>query len=205
MPKDGRLSRRVHKLIGILLLLPMLVWSITGFIFFLKPGYARAYEPIDIKRYPLGELPEIAPNEDRTELRWIRSILGLHALQTSNTGTVQIHPQSGEPREQPDQEQIKRLLEDALGAKDADVWGKIAEITGSEAVTDTGIHLKLDWQRMSIYQSGPDTDRINFYYDLHYLRWTGRKTIDQILGSLGLVLVMLAALSGARLLWLSRR
>ena len=34
--------RKLHRIIGLILLLPFFGWAITGFIFFLKPGYAGA-------------------------------------------------------------------------------------------------------------------------------------------------------------------
>ena len=42
--------------------------------------------------------------------------------------------------------------------------------------------------------AGPDTDRIDALYRVHYLQWTGHETVDRVLAVLGLV--GLAALSG---------
>jgi uncharacterized iron-regulated membrane protein len=36
--------RNLHRIIGIALLLPFFGWAITGMVFFIKPGYAGAYE-----------------------------------------------------------------------------------------------------------------------------------------------------------------
>ena len=37
-------ARILHRIIGIALLLPFFGWAITGMVFFIKPGYAGAYE-----------------------------------------------------------------------------------------------------------------------------------------------------------------
>ncbi len=57
----------------------------------------------------------------------------------------------------------------------------------------------LDWDSLSLYQSGRDTRMINLLYEIHYLRWTGIKAVDRVVGMLGLLLILLAAISGARL------
>ena len=41
-------ARLLHKIIGVVLLLPLLGWAATGAIFFIKPGYAGAYEQLAI-------------------------------------------------------------------------------------------------------------------------------------------------------------
>ena len=51
--------RSLHRLIGILLLLPFVGWAVTGAIFFLKPGYAGAYDLLAVKTYPLDAATQI--------------------------------------------------------------------------------------------------------------------------------------------------
>jgi hypothetical protein len=57
----------------------------------------------------------------------------------------------------------------------------------------------LDWKRLSLQQHGRDTDRIDRLYKIHYLQWTGEKTVDRILGLAGLVLLLVLTGLGARL------
>jgi uncharacterized iron-regulated membrane protein len=52
---------------------------------------------------------------------------------------------------------------------------------------------------MSLYQQGKDTDFINQMYKIHYLQWTGIKSIDKVLGIIGLILVLLLAFLGLRM------
>ncbi len=42
-------TRRFHRLLGLVLLLPILGWAATGLVFFTKPGYAQAYAGIQIR------------------------------------------------------------------------------------------------------------------------------------------------------------
>jgi hypothetical protein len=46
-------SKRIHRIIGLLLVLPVIGWTITGVIFFIKPGYQAAYDQLVVKTYPL--------------------------------------------------------------------------------------------------------------------------------------------------------
>ena len=57
----------------------------------------------------------------------------------------------------------------------------------------------MDWGRLALSQSGKDTDRIDTIYKIHYLQWTGIKSMDQVLGALGILLVLALSALGARL------
>ena len=65
--------------------------------------------------------------------------------------------------------------------------------------TDTGVEVTLDWNRVSLQQRGRDTDRIDRLYKVHYLQWTGVKSIDRVLGFVGLSLVLGLTVLGVRL------
>ena len=49
---------------------------------------------------------------------------------------------------------------------------------------------------MRLYQKGEDTAFINTMYKIHYLQWTGIKSVDKVLGIIGLVLVVILAMLG---------
>jgi hypothetical protein len=65
--------------------------------------------------------------------------------------------------------------------------------------TDTGVEVTLDWNRLSLQQHGADTDRIDRLYKIHYLQWTGQKSVDKILGLAGLTLLVVLSILGAQL------
>jgi len=45
-------------------------------------------------------------------------------------------------------------------------------------------------------QRGHDTDRIDWLYRIHYLQWTGNKTIDRAFAMFGLALIWAVVIPG---------
>ena len=78
--------RRLHRLLGILLLLPLCAWVVTAAIFFVKPGYAAAYDMISIRALPLDALPSGALPSGTLEARAIHTVLGDHLLVRTAAG-----------------------------------------------------------------------------------------------------------------------
>jgi len=191
-------ARKLHRLLGIVLLLPFLSWAATGFVFFLKPGYAAAYEILPIKTYPLVEPCMVQPAGGWLEVRCLRTVLGNHLLARTGADWRQLTPADGRPRERPSAREIELLLEDAFRAN-SPRYGSVASLSGLTARTTTGVEVTLDWDRMSLQQRGRDTDRIDLLYRIHYLQWTGFARVDQLFGGIGLALVLALTLLGARL------
>lgn len=190
--------QRLHKLIGITLLLPFLGWIVTAFIFYFKPGYDQAYESLQFKTYALENVGILPANPEWLEVRYFRTILGNHLCVRTAAGWSQLDPVTLEPRPGPAEEHLRTLLADAFSAN-PDRYGSIASISKDEIVTTTGVRVTLNWQRMSLYQRGTDTEMIDLMYRIHYLQWTGIDTIDKILGPLGLSLVLVLGILGIKL------
>ena len=191
-------ARKLHRFLGIVLLLPFLGWVVTGFVFFLKPGYAGAYEILPVKTYPLREPCAVRPASGWLEVRCLRTVLGDHLLARTGEGWRQLDPADGRPRERPDAREIELLLEDAFRANPRR-YGALASLSGLTARTTTGVEVTLDWDGMSLWQRGRDTDRIDLLYRIHYLQWTGIPSVDRVLGGIGLAFVLALTLLGARL------
>lgn len=192
-------ARRVHRLAGLLLLLPMLGWATTGAIFFLKPGYDEAYSSLTVKTYALEAPLAVKAPADWLEVRYLRTALGPHLLARTTSGWRQFDPVTLAPRPAPGEADVRTLLTEAI-APNPPRYGAIATIDGTNATTATGARLTLDWNRLSLSQRGQDTDRIDWFYKVHYLQWTGIATIDRVLGLTGLTLIVVLSLLGARLL-----
>ena len=62
------------------MLLPLVGWCVTGFVFFIKPGYEGAYELLQPKTYPLDGPLAITPDPSWLELRYLKTIIGNHLL-----------------------------------------------------------------------------------------------------------------------------
>ncbi len=187
--------KKLHKYLGLVMLLPFIAWAITGVFFFIKPGYKAAYESLAITTYPLATPFTFPQNDNWLEIRLLRSILGMHLLVKNNEGWQQLNLDSFEVIDQPSEQDIRKLINDAIQLKPTR-YGNIVSVDKFNALTNTGIKISLNWQEMTLYQQGTDTDFINTMYKVHYLQWTGIKSLDKVLGIVGLALVLILAMLG---------
>jgi hypothetical protein len=196
--------RKLHTVIGLTLLIPFACWIVTALVFYIKPGYDEAYELLQIKRYPLEGQLAVAADSSWQEVKYLRTILGSHLLVRTASGWQQLDPATVQQRERPSDDDIRKLVTDAFTANPAR-YGEITTISNDSIVTTTGIRITFGWNDLSLYQRGPDTDRIDFLYKIHYLQWTGINAVDNILGPVGLGLICVLSILGIRLAVRSRR
>ena len=181
----------------------MVGWAVTGFIFFVKPGYGGAYESLTVRTYPLERASSIGLGGQAVPGTWLeyrvfRTILGDHLVVRTAAGWHQVDPRTLQPVAAPSDDQVRRLVSDAFAAN-PQRYGSIARLDKSVITTDTGVEVTLDWNRVSLQQKGRDTDRIDRLYKVHYLQWTGVTSIDRVLGFVGLSLVLGLTVLGVRL------
>ena len=193
-------TRALHRVAGLVMLLPLIGWAVTGAFFFLKPGYSGAYELLQVKTYPLEATMALRTDPSWLEVRVEKTILGEHLLARTSNGWVNLDPRTFEPRPEPSADEIRTLVSDAFSANPAR-YGRVASVEGNNIATDTGVRVALDWNRLSLAQRGKDTNRIDTIYKIHYLQWTGLGSVDKILGALGIVLTLTLSMLGARLLF----
>jgi len=191
-------ARSVHRILGIVLLIPFFCWALTGLVFYLKPGYEGAYEILALKTYPVNTQLPISPAPGWMEVKYIRTILGDHLLVRTQAGWVHLDPANNQVRPLPSEDDLRKLLKEAF-ASNPERYGEITSMNGSTLTTNTGVEVTLDWNRMSLQQKGKDTDRIDLLYRIHYLQWTGVKSMDRAVGFVGIVLVLLLTSLGALL------
>jgi hypothetical protein len=190
--------RRLHRTLGLVMLLPFVGWAATGIVFFTKPGYGAAYDALAVKTYPLDRPFTVQPDPAWREVRYLRTILGDHLIVRTAKGWTQLDPATLQPAAPPGPDDVRRLIADAFTAN-PNRYGRIVGFEGSVATTDTGAVITFDWNRLGLQQRGRDTDRIDLLYKVHYLQWTGQKTIDKVLGLTGLILLMALTALGARI------
>jgi len=193
--------RTVHRVSGIILLLPFFGWALTGLVFFIKPGYEGAYEVLTPKTYLVNTQQQINPEPGWLEMRSLSTILGDHLLVKTSSGWQHLNPKDNQPRQPPTDEELRKLVKDAFSTNPSR-YGEIADVNGNTITTTTGVEIILDWNRLSLQQKGKDTDRIDLLYRIHYLQWTGVKSIDRVVGLTGIALVLLLTTLGA---WLAFR
>jgi hypothetical protein len=182
------------------MLLPFFGWAITGFVFFVKPGYEGAYELLQPKTYPMdGEQIALTPDPSWLEFRYFRTILGNHLIVRTAQGWQHLDPVTLAVRTKPTDDEIKTLLLDAFSVNPGR-YGQVSAFEGGTATTTTNVRVALNWNRLSLQQTGKDTDRIDWLYKIHYLQWTGVKWVDRILGMLGLALIVILSFLGLILL-----
>lgn len=191
--------KKLHKVLGYIMLLPFVAWFATGIFFFFKPGYQAAYQALPIKQYPLEQHTSLTPEPNWLATKQLKTVLGTHFLVQTESGWQHINPTTGAAINAPTAQQINLLVSDAI-KQNSERYGTIASINGTDVLTSTDVRISVNWQNLSLYQQGKDTDFINQIYNIHYLRWTGNKTVDQYLGVIGLSLVLILACLG---IWLS--
>jgi hypothetical protein len=189
---------RIHRLLGIILLCPMLAWAVTGLIFFVKPGYSGAYEMLSLKTYPLAAAGNVFPQSSWLEYRYFRTVLGEHLMARTAAGWQHLDPHTLQTKPAPTDAEVGRLVADALSAN-PQRYGQIVSVGDNTVRTSTGVEIRLDWQQMGLQQHGRDTDFIDGLYRVHYLQWTGVPAIDKVLGMAGLALLMGLTILGAKL------
>lgn len=193
------ITRRLHRLLGWCLILAFFIWTCTGLVFFIKPGYQAAFAYLSVKTYPISGDIHIKPQPQWQEIKWLHTVLGPHLLVKQADGWQQLRPDDFTVRPEPSANDVLLLVTDAIRV-DPKRYGQQVLKTDQGFVTDTGVHIQLDWASLSLSQQGQDTEIINNLYKLHYLQWTGHKTLDQILGVFGLMLLMFTTVLGFGLL-----
>ena len=191
-------TRKVHRVIGIILLIPFVGWAITGLVFFIKPGYTGAYEVLTPKFYPINNHVLIGEDPYWLEVRYLRTILGDHLLVRTDSGWMNLNPNDKRPRSTATDDETRRLVQDAF-SMNPKRYGQIVSVNGNTVTTDTGVVVTIDWNRMSLQQTGKDTKWIDSLYRIHYLQWTGVRSIDRVVGLTGIGLVLILTGLGASL------
>jgi uncharacterized iron-regulated membrane protein len=193
------LPRRIHRFLGWCLILPFFVWACTGLVFFIKPGYQAAFSLLTLKTYPISQSIQLSPKPQWQEIKLLQTVLGLHLLVKQDSRWQQLNLTDLTVRPEPDAAQLQLLVLDAIKV-DPQRYGQQVQKTDQGFVTETGITIELDWPSLALSQQGKDTELINNLYKAHYLQWTGQKTLDQLLGIIGLLMLILTAVVGLRLL-----
>ena len=196
-------TTHLHKTLGLILLTPLLLWAVTGFIFLTKPGYSDAYERLTPKRYPFDKTVVFDGTTSWDEARLLKTIIGYHLIVLSEGQWQHLDPFTLAVKPQASKAHIQALVADATTINSVR-YGNITAIINNEIHTDTGVVISLDWKTLSLQQTGTDTRLINTLYRIHYLQWLSSAGINKVLGILGLLALTLLSILGL-LSYLKRR
>ena len=192
------ITRKQHRLLGGILLLPFIAWSLTGVFFLVRPAYEQAYSVLSPKTYSADQI-NISAQPEWQEVRLLKTVLGLHLLVKQEGGWQQLDPDSLEVRATPVEADLVSFVEDAI-SQDTLRYGELLPGESDPFRTSTGVTIAVDWDSLSLYQQGLDTRWIDRIYRIHYLQWTGIAFLDTILGVAGLLLLLLITATGSAML-----
>lgn len=195
---------RVHRWLAIVLVGPLVVWSITGLLFHLKPGWDRAYDQLSAERGDAGLHPgavaslatiEAAVGAAKiTRLELFDSVLGPLYRVTTSTGEQLFDAATARQRSPLSVEDSRAIAIDAVARSTH--RAAYGEPVDAKATDDTvrvyfagGPTVEVDRHAARMSQRGADTDRIDWLYRIHYLQWTGKRGLDRVLGVAGLILI----------------
>ena len=192
------ITRKQHRLLGGILLLPFIAWSLTGVFFLVRPAYEQAYSVLSPKTYSADQI-NISAQPEWQEMRLLKTVLGLHLLVKQEGGWQQLDPDSLEVRATPVEADLVSFVEDAI-SQDTLRYGELLPGESDPFRTSTGVTIAVNWDSLSLYQQGVDTRWIDRIYRIHYLQWTGIAFLDTILGVAGLLLLLLMTATGSAML-----
>jgi len=195
---------RVHRWLAIVLVVPLVVWSITGLLFHLKPGWDRAYDQLGAERTggalhpgavtPLATIEASLGATTITRIELFDTVLGPLYRVTTASGAQLFDATTGRPRSPLSTEDARSLAVDAVArSRHRADYGDPLD---AKAVDDTirvrfagGPTVDIGRSDARMSQRGPDTDRIDWLYRIHYVQWTGNHMLDRALGLVALILI----------------
>jgi uncharacterized iron-regulated membrane protein len=195
--------KKLHRLVGIAVAAPILLWALTGIVFLIKPGFDGAYERLSPRHYEMQDTVSLLPSRGWSEITLFRTVLGDHLIVRDRGVWRHLDPGTLEERAFPSEQELKALISDAIKS-DSGRYGNIVKVESGKASTDTGVEITLDWSGMKLVQRGSDTRLIDTLYKIHYLQWVGDPSANKALGFLGILLLIALFFSGLSL-YFSRR
>ncbi|MGE0545630.1 MAG: PepSY domain-containing protein [Kofleriaceae bacterium] len=194
----------VHRWLAIVLVVPLVTWSITGLLFHLKPGWDRAYDMPRVERpgvvatAGLAPLTSIEVNVQKVEL--FDSALGpLYRVTTAN-GTELFDARTAKRRSPLSAEDANLLVRDAVERSPHRAeYGALLDSASTDGELTARFEratVTVDRKTARLSQRGDDTDRIDWLYRIHYLQWTNNPAIDRVIAIGGLIWIWAVLLPG---------
>lgn len=186
---------KLHKTLGLVMVAPILLWAVTGFIFLSKPGYTAAYEQLSPRLHAFDRPVQLSGSKNWAEIKLLKTVLGYHLFVVEEGVWRHLDPFTLAVKPQPTRAEVKALIQDATKVG-SERYGSITSVVGNTAFTNTDVVITLDWDTLTLRQEGPDTRLIDTLYRIHYLQWLSYPALNKVLGFSGLVLLIALSLIG---------
>jgi hypothetical protein len=196
---------KAHRWLAIVLVSLLVVWSVTGLLFHIKPGWDRAYDQLSVERRESLRIAELTGlqslgGESISRVELFDTAIGpLYRVRTA-TGTQLFDAKTGRLRVLTAEEARVLALDAVSRSSHRDAYGAVTDVSvavTTARVTFAGgpvVELGLHDARAS--QRGADTDRIDWLYRIHYLQFTGNRSVDRVLAVAGLALIWAVMIPG---------
>jgi uncharacterized iron-regulated membrane protein len=215
--------RRFHRLLGLLLALPLLLWMLTGILFNVKYRYTEAYETLRVPAIADWKQAHLSPG-DLTDHGLVDSdarisIFAHPSNRPAYAGSksrlpVVVDAGSGTAISPATEAAARQWVQSAVSASpNASRYGTpgtVRETTRFSSLTGVpdpafvvaysgGKTIIIDRLTGEIAQTGQLNDWIDFTYRIHYLQWTPWKPVNIALVLIAVPVVFALAFSGIRM------
>lgn len=216
------MTRRLHRLLGLSLVLPLVLWIATGLLFHVKYRYAEAYETLQVPAREAADLSRFTVSAAQAAATGFfdKGRVPRFALRPDGRGAwfgrkdgrgVAVDAATGEPLPEAEKEISLEWVKEAVAASpNAARYGHVlvsAASTHASSLTlsknlslsisfSGGKTVTLDRLTGEIGQTGALNDWIDFTYRVHYLQWTPWKAVNVGLVLLAVPLVLALAATG---------
>ena len=185
--------RRAHRFFGLLAVVPLLAWLLSGVtLVVVDPGPSDGV-PVQLPTSPLTGSITVRPEPGVEEVRLFSTALGPHVIQKTEFGWRHLDPTTGALKPMPGEDDLRRLLEEAFEGRDG--FGEITLVTADSVLTSTGRVVTLDWPSYTASYRDETTRLGAVLRRIHGLGLSGMPQVDRwlmivagVLGStLGLI------------------
>ena len=189
--------RALHRLIGLIMVAPLVLWLGTGFLLSSSATVDPDGEVFELPRSPVQGDVSIRGDGSWDRAVAFETVLGRHLVLEMDGQFRHVDPRSGGPKPPPSEADLRQLLESGL-QRDPERYGTVTSVGADSVITSTGHRILVDWASFQAIERGPEHDRARLLRDLHVFRLTGNPSLDGLLArGLPLLGLILAALGMA--------
>lgn len=174
---------------------PFVLWTVTGLLFHLKPGWDRAYDMLSERSGGAIAMDQVvlpavavaaAGTGPVTRIELFPSALGpVYRIDRGGEVTL-LDATTGVALSPLDGDTARAIVVEAVArSAHASAYGTVKHVAAGEREVTVqftgGPVVRVDRASARLSQRGADTDRIDWLYRVHYVQWTGVAWLDRAL------------------------